>query len=78
MVSSLKSPAPEGPPTASGVAALPEILSPAQAAWMLQITPGRLEAAAKRGDVPYRGFGTQRIRRVYSKTALLELIRNAS
>ena len=76
-MNNMKAPAPEGQPTASGVAALPEVLSPAQAAWMLQLTPGRLEAAAKRGDVPCRAFGTQRIRRVYSKSALLELVRNA-
>lgn len=73
----MRAPAPEGPPTASGVEALPEVLSPAQAAWLLQLTPGRLDAAAKRGDVPSRAFGNQRIRRVYSKTALLELVRNA-
>lgn len=70
-------PAPKDPPTSSGVAELPEVLSPAQAAWLLQLTPGRLDAAAKRGDVPSRTFGQQRFRRVYSKTALLELVRNA-
>ena len=64
------------PPSAQGVADLPEVLSPEQAAWLLQITPGRLDAAAKRGEVPSRTFGSQRVRRLYSKSALLELVRN--
>jgi len=61
----------EGTPTAQSVANLPEVLSREQAAWMLQVTPGRLEAAAKRGDIPSRTFGQQRLRRLYSKSALL-------
>lgn len=61
----------ENPPTAETVGALPEPLSLEQAAWLLQITPGRLHAAAKRGEVPARAMGSQRIRYVFSKSALL-------
>lgn len=70
--------APQGPPTAQGVADLPEVLSREQAAWLLQVTPGRLDAATERGELPARAIGNVRKRRLYSKTALLELVRNAS
>lgn len=60
------------PPTAGTVAALPEILTREQAAWLLQLTPGRLDAAAVRGDVPGRKIGR---RWLYSKSALLDLVR---
>ena len=71
-------PAPKVPPTAQGVADLPEVLSREQAAWLLQLTLGRLDAAARRGEIPARTFGHQRQRRLYSKTALIELVRNAA
>lgn len=62
---------PEGEPTAVALDALPEILTKEQAAWMLRLTPGRLDAAAKRGEVPSRRVGQKRL---YSKTALLRLV----
>ncbi len=62
---------PEGEPTAEGVEHLPEVLTREQAAWLLRITPGRLDAAAKRGEVPARQVGRKRL---YSKTALLRLV----
>ena len=62
---------PEGEPTAQGVADLPEVLSREQAAWLLQLTPGRLDAAASRGEVPARQIGRKRL---YSKSALLQLV----
>lgn len=61
------------PPTADGVDDLPEVLSREQAAWLLQLTPGRLDAAALRGEVPARKIGRKRI---YSKSALLALVQN--
>ena len=64
-------PAPTTAPTAQGVADLPEVLSRDQAAWMLQVSPRVLDDAAKRGEVPSRQVGRQR---VYSKTALLTLV----
>lgn len=59
-------------PTAQTVGALPEILTREQAAWLLQISPGRLDAATNRGDVPGRKIGR---RRLYSKSVLLDLVR---
>jgi excisionase family DNA binding protein len=59
-------------PTAQDVAALPEILMADQAAWLLRLTIGQLEAAAKRGEIPAAKVG--RTRR-YSKTALIGLVR---
>ena len=53
------------------MADLPEVLSRDQAAWMLQVSPRVLDDAAKRGEVPSRQIGRQR---VYSKTALLTLV----
>lgn len=61
----------EGEPTAEGVEHLPEILTREQAAWLLRITPGRLDAAVKRGEIPARLVGRKRL---YSKTALLRLV----
>ena len=58
-------------PTAQGVAELPEVLTREQAAWLLQLTPGRLDAAFLRGQIPGRQIGR---RRVYSKSALLALV----
>ena len=66
---------PQGPPTAQGVADLPEVLSRDQAAWLLQLTLGRLDAATERGELPARTIGNVRKRRLYSKTALIELVR---
>lgn len=63
--------APRGEPTAETVAELPEVLTGDQAAWLLQLTPGRLSAAAHRGELPSRKIGRQRL---YSKSALLDLI----
>lgn len=71
-------PAPKVPPTAQGVADLPEVLSREQAAWLLQLTLGRLDAATERGDLPARVIGNVRKRRLYSKTALIKLVRNGS
>lgn len=65
---------PHGSPTAESVAALPEVLTEEQAAWLLQLTPGRLTAAAQRNEVPSRKIGRQRL---YSKSALLGLIGQA-
>ena len=62
---------PEGEPTAQGVADLPEVLTRDQAAWLLQLTTGRLDAAAARGEVPSRQIGRKRL---YSKSALLQLV----
>lgn len=62
---------PDGPPTATTVATLPEVLTSEQAAWLLQLTPGRLAAAANRGELPSRKIGRQRL---YSKTALIHLV----
>lgn len=45
---------------------------------MLQLTLGRLDAATERGELPARVIGNVRKRRLYSKTALLELVRNGS
>ncbi len=70
--------APQGPPTAQGVAELPEVLSREQAAWLLQLTLGRLDAATERGELPARVIGNVRKRRLYSKTVLLELVRNGT
>lgn len=58
-------------PTPEAVGRLPEILTREQAAWLLRLTPGRLEAAAKRGEVPCRQIGRKRL---YSKSALLRLV----
>ncbi len=58
-------------PTPEAVGHLPEILTREQAAWLLRLTPGRLEAAAKRGEVPCRQIGRKRL---YSKSALLRLV----
>lgn len=65
---------PPDPPTAESVASLPEVLTEEQAAWLLQLTPGRLTAAAGRDEVPSRKIGRQRL---YSKSALLGLIGHA-
>jgi hypothetical protein len=61
-------PAPTEPPTAQGVADLPEVLSLDQAAWMLQVSTRVLDEAARRGEVPSHRLGR---RRVYSKSGLL-------
>ena len=62
---------PTNPPTAQAVDDLPEVLTREQAAWLLQITPGRLDAAFTRGEVPGRQIGR---RRLFSKSALLQLV----
>ncbi len=62
---------PQDDPTAADLAALPEILTPPQAAWMMRLTLGRLDSAAKRGDLPSRAVGR---RRLYSKAALLNMV----
>jgi excisionase family DNA binding protein len=62
---------PEGDPTEEAVEQLPEVLTPDQAAWLLQLSRGRLDAAAERGEVPSRKIGRQRR---YSKRALLRLV----
>lgn len=62
---------PEGQPTAESVATLPEVLTTEQAAWLLQMTPGRVKAAAARGELPSKKIGRQRL---YSKTVLLHLV----
>jgi excisionase family DNA binding protein len=62
---------PEGDPTDDLVARLPEVLTRDQAAWLLRLTPGRLDAAAKRGEIPARRVGR---RMLYSKTALLRFV----
>lgn len=63
-----------GEPTATAVAALPEVLTRDQAAWLLRLSPGRLDAAVKRGEVPARKVGRKWL---YSKTALLAVITGA-
>lgn len=65
---------PQGTPTADSVATLPEVLTEEQAAWLLQLSPGRLAAAAQRNEVPSRKIGRQRL---YSKSALLGLVGQA-
>lgn len=62
-------------PTPEAVDQLPEILTREQAAWLLRLTPGRLEAAAKRGEVPCRQIGRKRL---YSKSTLLRLVAGGS
>ncbi|MDQ2850805.1 MAG: helix-turn-helix domain-containing protein [Actinomycetota bacterium] len=71
MTGKLDRPMPTGTPTAESVEQLPEVLTGQQAAWLLQLTTGRLSAAAARGEVPSRKIGRQRL---YSKSALLALI----
>lgn len=63
--------APTGPPTAQGVADLPEVLSREQAAWMLQVTLRTLDEAARLSQIPSRKIGR---RRLYSKSALLAFV----
>ena len=63
---------PTEPPTAGDIEQLPEILTREQAAWLLRLTVGRLDEAAKRGEIPCSKVGR---RRLYSKTALLEFVR---
>jgi excisionase family DNA binding protein len=67
----MTSPVPDGDPTDELVAQLPEVLTRDQAAWLLRLTPGRLDAAAKRGEIPARRVGR---RMLYSKTALLRFV----
>jgi hypothetical protein len=62
---------PTGAPTGDAISRLPEVLTPAQAAWLMQVTPGRLAAAAERSEIPSRKIGRQRR---YSKRALLRLM----
>ncbi len=62
---------PQGEPTPDAVEQLPEVLTREQAAWLLRLSPGRLEAAVKRGEVPCRQIGRKRL---YSKTALLRMV----
>ena len=62
---------PRPSPTAADVEALPEILTRDQAAWLMRLTPGRLDAAAKRGDLPARLVGRSRR---FSKSALLAVV----
>jgi excisionase family DNA binding protein len=62
--------APDCEPTAAAIAELPEILSPEQAAWLLQVSTNQLLNAARRDEIPWLKFG--RARR-FSKTALLKL-----
>ncbi|MGQ0632494.1 MAG: helix-turn-helix domain-containing protein [Sporichthyaceae bacterium] len=63
-----------GEPTAIAVAALPEVLTREQAAWLLRLSPGRLDAAVKRGEVPARKVGRKWL---FSKTALLAVFTGA-
>lgn len=60
------------PPTSTSVAALPEILTREQAAWLLQLSPGRLDSAVRSGKIPGRKIGRSWL---YSKSALLDLVR---
>lgn len=62
---------PQGDPTPHAVEQLPEVLTREQAAWLLRLSPGRLDAAVKRGEVPCRQIGRKRL---YSKTALLRMV----
>lgn len=62
---------PDDAPTEARIDELPEILSRDQAAWLLRLTPGRLDAAVKRGELPARKVGRKWL---YSKTALLRFV----
>lgn len=62
---------PEGEPTPEAVEHLPEVLTREQAAWLLRLSPGRLDAGVKRGEVPCRQIGRKRL---FSKTALLRMV----
>ena len=66
---------PPGPPTAQGVADLPEVLNREQAAWLLQVSTRVLDKEARAGHVPSRHIGR---RRVYSKSALLAMVEAAA
>lgn len=63
---------PQGPPTLELIDELPEILTKPQAAWLLQISQGHLDRAAKRGDVPSTLIGNTRR---FSKSVLLSRVR---
>ena len=63
-------------PTAQGVEELPEILSPDQAAWLLQLTPAQLKAASDRGDLPTRWLSPRK--RIYSKAGLIDTVRRGT
>jgi hypothetical protein len=62
---------PTGDPTPEAVEQLPEVLTHEQAAWLLRLSPGRLTAAVKRGEVPCRKIGRKQL---YSKTVLLRMV----
>lgn len=62
---------PEGDLTDEAIEHLPEVLTREQAAWLLRLSPGRLDAAAKRGEVPFHSIGRKRL---YSKTTLLRMV----
>lgn len=63
---------PHGPPTLETIAELPEILTRAQAAWLLQVSGQHLQDSARRGDVPSTLLGSTRR---FSKSALLRAVR---
>lgn len=63
--------APHDLPTADDVADLPEILTADQAAWMMRLSRGQLDAARKRGEIPAAKIGRSYR---YSKAQLLAVV----
>jgi excisionase family DNA binding protein len=66
---------PAGPPTESAIAELPEVLTPPQAAWLLQLSLTQLARAARSGAIPSTRIGRSRR---FRKSVLLSLVSGGS